>query len=172
MSYTLRGRLESRLAASVLPFLVACALALALDAWWPLELAGAMIGAGLALDVGLYHRLLPYQPAWAAIPLGLVELTATMALVRLFDVAAPLEPALWFFLGSWVLAQVLGHAAGRSPGSRTRRTAGSSAAAGSRTCGHRLSSRIVSRRDRHAAEPDKPTPHHSRQLQPRHATAK
>jgi Right handed beta helix region len=110
MSYTLRGRLESRLAASVLPFLVACALALALGAWWPLELAGAMIGAGLALDVGLYHRLLPYQPAWSAIPLGLVELTATMALVRLFDVAAPLEPALWFFLGSWVLAQVLGHA--------------------------------------------------------------
>lgn len=110
MSYTLRGRLESRLAASLLPFLVACALALGLEAWWPLELAGAMIGAGLALDVGLYHRLLPYQPAWAAIPLGLVELTATMALVRLFDVAAPLRPALWFFFGAWALAQVLGHA--------------------------------------------------------------
>jgi len=110
MSYTLRGRLESRLAASVLPFLVACALALGLEAWWPLELAGAMIGAGLALDVGLYHRLLPYQPAWAALPLGLVELVATMALVRLFDVAAPLEPALWFFFGSWALAQLLGHA--------------------------------------------------------------
>lgn len=110
MSYTLRGRLESRLAASVLPFLAASALALGLEAWWPLELAGAMIGAGLALDVGLYHRLLPYQPAWAAIPLGLVELIATMALVRLFDVAAPLEPALWFFFGSWALAQLLGHA--------------------------------------------------------------
>ena len=108
MSYTLRGRLESRLAASILPFLAACALSLGLGAWWPLELAGAMIGAGLALDVGLYHRLLPYQPAWAALPLGLLELTATMALVRLFDVAAPLEPALWFFFGSWVLAQVLG----------------------------------------------------------------
>ena len=110
MSYTLRGRLESRLAASILPFLAACALSLGLGAWWPLELAGAMIGAGLALDVGLYHRLLPYQPAWAALPLGLLELTATIALVRLFDVAAPLEPALWFFFGSWVLAQVLAHA--------------------------------------------------------------
>jgi hypothetical protein len=110
MSYTLRGRLESRLAAVLLPFLVACALAFGLHAWWPIELAAAMIGAGLALDVGLYHRLLPYQPAWAAIPLGLLELTATMALVRLFDIAAPLEPALWFFVLSWVLAQVLGHA--------------------------------------------------------------
>ena len=110
MSYTLRGRLESRLAAALLPFVAACAIALALDAWWPVELAGAMIGAGLALDAGLYHRLLPYQPAWAAIPLGLLELTVTMALVRLFDIAAPLEPALWFFALSWVLAQALGHA--------------------------------------------------------------
>ena len=110
MSYTLRGRLESRLAAALLPFLAACAIALALEAWWPVELAGAMIGAGLALDVGLYHRLLPYQPAWAAIPLGLLELTATMALVRLFDIAAPLEPALWFFVLSWAFAQALGHA--------------------------------------------------------------
>jgi len=111
MSYTLRGRLESRLAAVLLPFLVACALALGLDAWWPIELAGAMIAVGLAFDVALYHRLLPYQPAWAAVPLGLLELVATMALVRLFDVAAPLEPAVWFFALSWLLAQVLGHAA-------------------------------------------------------------
>ncbi len=110
MSYTLRGRLESRLAAALLPFLAACAIALALEAWWPVELAGAMIGAGLALDVGLYHRLLPYQPAWAALPIGLLELTTTMALVRLFDIAAPLEPALWFFALSWVFAQVLGQA--------------------------------------------------------------
>jgi hypothetical protein len=110
MSYTLRGRIESRLAASVLPFLVACALALGLEAWWPVELAGAMIGVGLALDVGLYDRLLPYQPAWAALPLGLAELVATMGLVRLFDVAAPLEPALWFFFCSWAFAQLLGQA--------------------------------------------------------------
>ena len=47
-----------------------------------------MIGAGLALDVGLYHRALPYQPGWAAVPLGLLELAATMALVSLFDIAA------------------------------------------------------------------------------------
>jgi hypothetical protein len=111
VSYTLRGRLESRLAASLLPFLAACALAGVLREWWPLQLAGLMIGVGLALDAGLYHRLLPYQPGWAALPLGLLELGAVMTLVRALDVAAPLAPALAFFAGSWLLAQLLGHAA-------------------------------------------------------------
>jgi hypothetical protein len=111
VSYTLRGRLESRLAASLLPFLVACALALVLREWWPLQLAGLMIGVGLALDAGLYHRLLPYQPGWAALPMGLLELAAIMTLVRALDVAAPLVPALAFFGGSWLLGQLLSHAA-------------------------------------------------------------
>ena len=110
MSYTLRGRIESRLAASLLPFLVAAVLAPLLGAWWPLQLAAAMIAVGLALDVLVYHRLLAYQPGWAALPLGLLELGLTMALVRRLDVAAPLEPALWFFAGAWLVAQVLGHA--------------------------------------------------------------
>jgi hypothetical protein len=111
MSYTLRGRLESRLAASLLPFAVACAAALAVGEWWPLQLAGLMIGVGLALDAGLLHRLLPYQPGWLALPLGALELGATMALVRVLEVPAPLPFALAFFAGSWLLAQVLGHAA-------------------------------------------------------------
>jgi nitrous oxidase accessory protein NosD len=110
VSYTLKGRVESRLASALLPFLVACVAALALDAWWPVELAGLMVGVGLALDAVVYHRLLPYQPGWAAVPLGVLELGLTMLLVWLFDVAAPLEPALWFFAGSWLLAQLLGHA--------------------------------------------------------------
>ena len=110
MSYTLRGRLESRLAAALLPFVVACVASIALSLWWPLELTGVMIGVGLALDSLLYHRLLPYQPGWAALPLGLAELGVTMALVRLFEIEAPLEPALWFFAGSWLLAQLLAHA--------------------------------------------------------------
>jgi hypothetical protein len=109
MSYTLRGRLESRLAAAVLPFLVACGAALVIERWWPLELAGAMVAAGLALDL-VYDRLLPYQPGWAALPLGLVELGATMALVRILEIGAPLRPALWFFAGSWLVAQALAHA--------------------------------------------------------------
>jgi hypothetical protein len=110
VSYTLRGRLESRLAAAALPFLVSCVLALALAAWWPVELAGAMVGVGLALDVLVYHRALPYQPGWAAVPLGLVELALTVVAVRHLGIEAPLGPALWFFVASWIVAQLLGHA--------------------------------------------------------------
>jgi nitrous oxidase accessory protein NosD len=110
MSYTLRGRLESRLAAALLPFLAACIASIALSVWWPLELAGVMICTALTLDTLFYHRLLPYQPGWAAVPFGLVELGLTMAIVGALEISAPLEPALWFFAGSWLVAQLLGHA--------------------------------------------------------------
>jgi nitrous oxidase accessory protein NosD len=110
VSYTLRGRIESRLAAAALPFLVSCILGLALSAWWPVELAGVMLAVGIVLDVGVYHRSLPYQPGWAAIPLGLVELALTVVLARLLGIGAPLGPALWFFAASWLVAQLLGHA--------------------------------------------------------------
>ena len=60
MSYTLRGRVESRLAAAVVALLAAAALGTALGDWWPLGLAGLMIGIGLTLDVAAYYRLLPY----------------------------------------------------------------------------------------------------------------
>jgi nitrous oxidase accessory protein NosD len=110
MSYTLRGRIESRLAAAALPLLVACAVALALREWWPVELAWVMLGVGLLLDLAAYHRLLPYQAGWVAVPLGLLELGAVMALVRIDGIEAPLVPALAFFGGSWLLAQVLAHA--------------------------------------------------------------
>ena len=110
MSYTLRGRIESRLAAVVFPFLAACVATYALGAWWPLELVGAMLATGLALDFLLYDRVLAFQPGWLALPLGALELLATMALVRWLDIAAPLEPAIWFFVGSWLVAQLLGHA--------------------------------------------------------------
>jgi Right handed beta helix region len=110
MSFTLRGRIESRLAAAVLPFVVACVVALALRAWWPVELVGAMLAVGLVLDALVYHRLLRYQPGWAAVPLGLLELAATVALVTALGIGAPLGPALWFFAGSWLVAQLLGQA--------------------------------------------------------------
>lgn len=110
MAYTLKGRLESRLAAAIAPLLAACVVALAVDAWWPVELAAVMVGVGVVLDVALYHRLLRYQPGWAAVPLGLVELGAVMVLARALHVGAPLTAALAFFAGSWLLAQVLGHA--------------------------------------------------------------
>ena len=110
MSYTLRGRLETRLAAALLPFLVAAVLSPILHKWWPLELTGLMLGIGLALDLALYHRLLPYQPGWVALPLGLLELGLTMGAARLWEVNPPLYPALGFFAGAWLVLQVLAHA--------------------------------------------------------------
>lgn len=109
MAYTLRGRLESRLAAALAPLLAACGIALVVKAWWPVELAALMLAVGLALDA-VYHRLLPYQPGWAALPLGLLELGIVMGLALLLDVAAPLAAALAFYAGAWLLAQVLAHA--------------------------------------------------------------
>lgn len=110
MSFTLRGRLETRLAASVVPLLAACVVALGLKAWWPVELAGIMVAVGLTLDGFLYHRLLPYQPGWLAFPLALAELAVVMGLVLAADVHAPLGPALGFFVAAWLLGQSLVHA--------------------------------------------------------------
>jgi hypothetical protein len=110
MSYTLSGRLQSRLVAALLPLLVACILSAALPAWWPLELAGLMLGVGLLLDAVVYDRVVDYQPGWLALPLGLVELALVMALAQLLGIAAPLGPAVAFYAGSWVVAQLLAHA--------------------------------------------------------------
>jgi nitrous oxidase accessory protein NosD len=110
MSYTLRGRLESRMAAVLVPLLVACALAAALQSWWPVELAALMLGIGLALDLLVYDRWVDYQPGWLGALFGVVELGVVMAAVRALDIAAPLAGALAFYAGAWVLAQVLGHA--------------------------------------------------------------
>jgi hypothetical protein len=109
MAYTLSGRLQSRLAGVLVPLLTACVVSLALPAWWPLELAGLMIGVGLALDL-VYDRVLDYQSGWVAVPLGLVELGLVMVLARIFTLGAPLVPALVFFIASWLLAQALAHA--------------------------------------------------------------
>jgi hypothetical protein len=110
MAYTLSGRLQSRLAVALLPLLVACVLSAALPAWWPLELAGLMLGVGLLLDALVYDRVFTYQPGWVAVLLGLVELALVIVLARAFSIDAPLGPALAFYAGSWLLAQVLAHA--------------------------------------------------------------
>ena len=110
MSYTLRGRLESRLAAALLPVAVAVALAIGLGTWWPVELAGLMVVVGLVLAAGVYHPLLRYQPGWLALPLGALELALVTGLALAFDVAAPLDAAIGFFAASWLWAQVLAHA--------------------------------------------------------------
>jgi parallel beta helix pectate lyase-like protein len=110
VSYTLRGRIESRLGAALLPALAAVVLAAVLREWWPVELVGLMVAVGLALDVTAYHRLIPYQPAWAAVPLGALELALTMALAIALGLGAPIGPGVVLFAGAWLVAQVLGHA--------------------------------------------------------------
>ena len=109
MSYTLRGRIESRLAA-LLPVLVAAGvLALVDHRWWPVEAVGLMLGVGLVLDVQLY-RFLRYQPGWAALPFGALELGALLLVMRAAGIGAPLRQAVVLFAGGWLLAQLLGHA--------------------------------------------------------------
>jgi hypothetical protein len=109
VSYTLRGRIESRVAAGLVPLAVACLLGVLLPAWWPVLLAALMLGVGAALDFLLYDNL-DYQPGWYALPLGLVELGILMGLVQLLEIRAPLWAALVFFAGSWLVALVLGQA--------------------------------------------------------------
>jgi hypothetical protein len=106
VSYTLTGRVHSRLAALLPVLLAACALAAGLRHWWPVELVALMAAVGLTLDVQVWHRLLPYQPAWAMLPLGAVELGLTMAIVLGFGLHAPFAWALALFGMGWLTAVV------------------------------------------------------------------
>src|SRR5262249_11518838 len=101
---------ESRLAVMLPVVAAALVLALAEHRWWPVEAVGLMLGVGLALDLQLYHRLLPYQPGWSALPQGVLELGLLLGLMWAAGVRAPLPEALALFAGGWLLAQVLGHA--------------------------------------------------------------
>jgi Right handed beta helix region len=106
MSYTLRGRIETRIVATVPALLVA----LALHRWWAIELVALMLAVGLALDTIVYHRALAYQPGWVALPLGAVELGVVYGWMRALGIGAPLRWALLLFLLGWASAQVFGHA--------------------------------------------------------------
>lgn len=109
MSYTLRGRIDSRLAATLPIVVAACVLALAEHKWWPVEAAGLMVGVGTALDVQAY-RFLRYQPGWAALPFGALELALVLLLMRVAGIMAPLWQAVVLFAAGWLTTQVLGHA--------------------------------------------------------------
>jgi nitrous oxidase accessory protein NosD len=110
VSYTLRGRIESRLAPVLFALALALVLAIAFEDWWPLELAAVMAGVGIALDVLVYHRVLSYQPGWLALPLGAAELGLVILVARGLSIDAPIIPAIALFAGAWLAAQVLGHA--------------------------------------------------------------
>jgi len=106
MSYTLTGRIQSR-AVAALPTLL---LALALHRWWAIELVALMLAVGFVLDVAVYHRALPYQPAWLAVPLGAFELAIVYPAMRYLGIAAPLRLALLLYAVGWLSAQVFAHA--------------------------------------------------------------
>jgi hypothetical protein len=106
MSYTLNGRVQSRLAATLPALLVA----LALHRWWAIELVALMLAVGLLLDLVVYHRALAYQPGWLALPLGALELAAVYAGMRSLHIAAPLWQALALYAVAWVSGQLAGHA--------------------------------------------------------------
>jgi hypothetical protein len=110
VSYTLRGRIESRLAALAPVLVGALLLAGVLHRWWPVELVALMAAVGVALDVEIWHRLLPYQPAWAAVPIGAAELAGVLAIVYGFGLHAPLWPALALFGAGWLAGVILGQA--------------------------------------------------------------
>jgi nitrous oxidase accessory protein NosD len=110
VSYTLRGRIESRLAPVLFALAIALPLAAVERAWWPLQVAAAMTVVGLALDVLVYDRILVYQPGWLALPLGALELGLVMAAARVLEIHAPVALAIVLFAAAWLAAQVLGHA--------------------------------------------------------------
>src|SRR4029079_204669 len=110
VSYTLRGRVETRLAALLPVLLGACVLSGVLQRWWPVELVALMAAVGLFLDLEVWHRVLPYQPAWTSVPLGAVELGGLMAIVSGFGVQAPLLPALALFGAGWLAAVIFAQA--------------------------------------------------------------
>ena len=102
MSYTLTGRLQTRLVATLPPLLVA----LGIHRWWAIELVALMLAFGVALDVCVYDKVLDYQPGWVALPLGAGELALIVLAVRM-----PLSwPALGLFALGWTTAQICGHA--------------------------------------------------------------
>ncbi|HXY17232.1 MAG TPA: right-handed parallel beta-helix repeat-containing protein [Gaiellaceae bacterium] len=109
MSYTLRGRIESRLFATLVVLLGVCAVAAALPAFWPLELVALMLVVGVVMDTLLYSAI-EYQPGWYALPLGALELVLTMGLARVLGIDPPFATALAVYGGAWLAAQALAQA--------------------------------------------------------------
>jgi hypothetical protein len=106
MSYTLRGRILTRLVAAA----PALAVALGVHRWWAIELVVLMLGIGLVLDVVVYDRAFPYQPAWLAVPLGALELAIVYELMHRFGIMVPhLRFALLLYGLGWLSQQIVVH---------------------------------------------------------------
>jgi hypothetical protein len=105
MSYTLIGRIQTRLVSAALPLLVA----LGIHRWWAIELVALMLAIGLTLDV-IYDRVISYQPAWVAIPLGALELGLVYLAMQWLGIMATLGGALLLYGLAWLSAQLVAHA--------------------------------------------------------------
>src|SRR5262249_52978215 len=101
VSYTLRGRIGTRLLGTVPALLVA----IGLHRWWAIELVAVMLAVGIVLDVAVYDRILQYQPGWLAVPLGALELALIYGIVRALSIPAPVDLALLLFGIAWLTAQ-------------------------------------------------------------------
>jgi hypothetical protein len=58
----------------------------------------------------VYHRALAYQPGWAAVPLGALELGVVVGGMRALHIAAPIAWALGLYALAWLSGQLAGHA--------------------------------------------------------------
>jgi hypothetical protein len=68
-----------------------------------------MLALGVLLDLA-YNRVLEYQPAWYAVPLGAFELALVYGAMRALHIPAPLRLALALYAVAWVSAQLFAHA--------------------------------------------------------------
>jgi hypothetical protein len=102
VSFTLKGRVESRLVATLPALLVAFAI----HRWWAVYLVALMLVVGVTLDALVYDRLIPYQPAVLAVPLGLLELALLYGLMDAIPIRAPHAAALALFGLAWLSAQL------------------------------------------------------------------
>src|SRR4029077_2560396 len=61
------------------------------------------------LDAALYDRVVSYQPAWLAVPLGVLELAILYPAMAYLGIAPPLGLALLLYAVGWLSAQVFAH---------------------------------------------------------------
>jgi hypothetical protein len=106
MCLTFTGRIHTRLAALIGPFVLTCVLVLLTGERDYFELFVVMAGSGLALELGVYGWLIRYQPRWLTVLLAIPEFMLIMWLMRLSTFATGLSAsqAAGLFLVAWLIS--------------------------------------------------------------------
>lgn len=99
MCFTFAGRLQTRLIALIGPLFLACAFVAASGDRVYFTMFSLMAVLALALDAGVYHWLIDYQPRWLTIALGAVELGL---LVMIAPQLADLGRMAGFYVPAWL----------------------------------------------------------------------